>query len=246
MLTHLDPDGNDTPAVMVENTTAANRAVNIPEFLNVPEGQEIAKIDPQATEFYSLFDKAFKLMQSGNLAEAIATIRQAIERDPEDALAHYVLATALSGNDQEAEALKEYRRAVELEPHSGTYRDHLAISMDLNGDSAGAVEELHKAIEEDPAAAEFHFNLGVVLESRGDYEGAIGALTESVRYSRGKNWRGFAELGKAFSKTGRRAEAVQAIQEAISLAEQAHEDEAVGELHKALAELERKGTRGSQ
>jgi Flp pilus assembly protein TadD len=241
MLTHLDADGNDTPAVMVENTTAANRAVNIPEFLNVPEGQEIAKIDPQATEFYSLFDKAFKLMQSGNLAEAIATIRQAIERDPEDALAHYVLATALSGNDQEAEALKEYRRAVELEPHSGTYRDHLAISMDLNGDSAGAVEELHKAIEEDPASAEFHFNLGVVLESRGDYEGAIGALTESVRYSRGKNWRGFAELGKAFSKTGRRDEAVQAIQEAISLAEQAHEDEAVAELRKALEALQRGG-----
>jgi Flp pilus assembly protein TadD len=246
MLTHLDADGNDTPAVMVDNTTAANRAVNIPEFLNVPEGQEIAKIDPQATEFYSLFDKAFKLMQAGNLPEAIATIKQAIERDPDDALAHYVLATALSGNDQEAEALKEYRRAVELEPKSGTYRDHLAVSMDLNGDPAGAIVELHKAIEADPTSAEFHFNLGVVLESRGDYQGAIGPLMESIRHSRGKNWRSFAELGKAFSKTGRRAEAVQAIQEAISLAEQAHEDEAVGELHKALAELERKGTRGSQ
>jgi Flp pilus assembly protein TadD len=246
MLTHIDADGNDTPAVMVENTTAANRAVNIPEFLNVPEGQEIAKIDPQATEFYSLFDKAFKLMQAGNLGEAIATIKQAIERDPNDGLAHYVLATALSGSDEEAEALKEYRRAVELEPKSGTFHDHLAISMELNGDSAGAVKELRKAVELDPASAEFHFNLGVILESRGDHQGAIGVLKESVRLSRGRNWRCFAELGKALSKTGRRDQAVQAIQQALAVAGQAHEDEALGELHKALEALQRGGAGGSQ
>ena len=44
------PAGNDTPAILVENTTAANRAVNIPEFVNLPpDGLE--SIDPQATEF---------------------------------------------------------------------------------------------------------------------------------------------------------------------------------------------------
>jgi hypothetical protein len=38
MLTHIDGNGNDTPAIMVDNTTAANRAVNIPEFVNVAQG----------------------------------------------------------------------------------------------------------------------------------------------------------------------------------------------------------------
>jgi Flp pilus assembly protein TadD len=118
--------------------------------------------------------------------------------------------------------------------------------MDLNGDSAGAVEELHRAIKDEPASAEFHFNLGVVLETRGDYEGAIRALTESIRYSRGENWRCFAELGKAFNKTGRRAEAVRAIEQAIAVAEQAHADEAVGELRKALKTLQREGAGGSR
>ncbi|HEY3705791.1 MAG TPA: tetratricopeptide repeat protein [Terracidiphilus sp.] len=246
MLTHIDRDGNDTPAVMVENTTAANRAVNIPEFLNMAEGQEIAKIDPQATEFYSLFDQAFKLMQAGSLPAAITTIRQAIDRDPQDALAHYVLATALSGNEQEADALTEYRKAVELEPKSGTYRDHLAISMDLNGDAAGAVEELHRAIELDPASAEFHFNLGVMLESRGDYQAAIGPLMDSARYSRGKNWRCFAELAKAYTRIGYREQAVQALEQAISLAEQAREEQAVRELRMALDALQRDSTKGAQ
>jgi hypothetical protein len=33
MLTHIDADGNDAPAIFVDNTTAANRVVNIPEFV---------------------------------------------------------------------------------------------------------------------------------------------------------------------------------------------------------------------
>jgi hypothetical protein len=40
-LTHLDADGNDSPAIFIDNTTAANRAVNIPEFANIdPDGIE--------------------------------------------------------------------------------------------------------------------------------------------------------------------------------------------------------------
>jgi Tol biopolymer transport system component len=35
-LTHLDADGNDSPAILIDNTTAANRAVNLPEFVNTP------------------------------------------------------------------------------------------------------------------------------------------------------------------------------------------------------------------
>jgi hypothetical protein len=35
-LTHLDEEGQDSPAILIENATAANRAVNIPEFVNIP------------------------------------------------------------------------------------------------------------------------------------------------------------------------------------------------------------------
>src|ERR1035438_5577863 len=42
-LTHLDADGNDSPAILIDNATASNRAVNLPEFVNInPDGiQEI-------------------------------------------------------------------------------------------------------------------------------------------------------------------------------------------------------------
>jgi len=35
-LTHIDPDGSDSPAILIDNSTAANRAVNLPEFVNIP------------------------------------------------------------------------------------------------------------------------------------------------------------------------------------------------------------------
>jgi Tol biopolymer transport system component len=38
-LTHIDEQGNSSPAILIDNTTASNRAVNIPEFVNIdPDG----------------------------------------------------------------------------------------------------------------------------------------------------------------------------------------------------------------
>ena len=50
-LTHLDEDGNDSPAILIENSTAANRAVNIPEFVNIPP-DGLLKIDAPVTDYY--------------------------------------------------------------------------------------------------------------------------------------------------------------------------------------------------
>jgi hypothetical protein len=34
-LTHIDAEGNDSPAILIDHATAANRAVNLPEFVNI-------------------------------------------------------------------------------------------------------------------------------------------------------------------------------------------------------------------
>ena len=97
MLVRIDADGNDSPAIIVDDTTAANRAINIPEFVNLPPGATIDKIDPQATDFYRLFDEAYTQIQNNQLSKLSPLC--AIAANPDDYL-HYVLATALSANDQ--------------------------------------------------------------------------------------------------------------------------------------------------
>ena len=55
-LTHLDEEGNDSPAILIENATAANRAVNIPEFVNIPP-DGMLKIDAPVTDYYRIVDR---------------------------------------------------------------------------------------------------------------------------------------------------------------------------------------------
>ncbi len=238
MLTHIDANGNDTPAIIVDDTTASNRAVNIPEFVNVGlEG--IDKIDPEATEFYRLFDLAFIQIQGNQIPEAIQTLHEAIKRDPTDPLVHYVLATALSGSDQEREALVEYRKASELSPKNATLLDHLAVSLDLNGDPDGAVEQLQKAIAIQPASVEYRFNLGFVLESRGDFAGAIAPLETAVDMSKGQDWRCLAELAKVYEKTGHSGDAARLAQRALDVATRQNNEQVTKNLRDALDHYQR-------
>jgi len=54
-LTHIDESGNDSPAILIDNATAANRAVNIPEFVNIP-GDGIEDIQVHVADEPALAD----------------------------------------------------------------------------------------------------------------------------------------------------------------------------------------------
>ena len=93
-LTHLDEEGNDSPAILIENSTAANRAVNLPEFVNIPP-DGMMKIDVPAAESYRLFDIASDLTAKGQLEAGIAEWKKVLELDPRNAKAYNNLGGAL-------------------------------------------------------------------------------------------------------------------------------------------------------
>ncbi|MGD0628566.1 MAG: tetratricopeptide repeat protein [Terracidiphilus sp.] len=242
MLTHIDANGIDSPAIIVDDTTAANRAVNIPEFVNVAQGG-LEKIDPQVTEFYTLVDKAFTLANSNRVPDAIATLRDALERDPDDAMAHYNLGTLLSGAGRAGEAAGEYRKASELSPEDTLFLEHLGVMLVVTGDAAGGIEKLQKAIELQPGDADFRFNLGFVLESRGDFAAAVAPLEKAVELSQASNARYLAELANAYDKTGRSTEAIHSAQQSLELLEQAHDEQRAKSLRDAIAHYQSEQTR---
>jgi Flp pilus assembly protein TadD len=215
MLIHIDAKGNDSPAIMVENTTAANRAVNIPEFMNIPPGG-LEKIDPQATEFYRFFNQSYEAIENNNFPQAIASMRQAIERDPDDPLAHYGLATALSANGKEREALDEYRIACKLNPKSWAWLDHLAVSLANNGDVDEAIATWQQSLQLNPSDPGTETDLGTVLFESGrkheGYEHLQKAISLAPKFPDAHN-----HLGLALAEMGQPESAVAHLQTAIEL-----------------------------
>ena len=114
-LTHLDEDGNDSPAILIENATAANRAVNIPEFVNIPPGG-LLKIDAPVTEYYRVVDTATDLLKKNQYAAAAVEWSKALELEPDEAPAHNNLGLALVETGKVEEGIAHYRKALELSP----------------------------------------------------------------------------------------------------------------------------------
>ncbi len=216
MLTHIDANGNDTPAIIVDNTTAANRAVNIPEFLNVP-ADGLEKIDPQATNFFRYFNQAYELMENNRVNEAVPLLKQAVDSDPDDAIGHYALATALAQTGEERPAVEEYRKALALNPTPpAAWYDHLAVLQAQTGDLPGAVGNLRLSLTIDPKDAGTEDNLGTILCETGQAQEGFEHLRKAISMAPD-----FPDphnhLGWELAKTGQFDEAVDELQKAIAL-----------------------------
>jgi Tol biopolymer transport system component len=82
-LTHIDANGEDSPAILIERTQAANRAANIPEFVNTPY-DAFGEIVVPAVEHRAHFYRANDLAQEGKKDAAIVELNKALEGEAQD------------------------------------------------------------------------------------------------------------------------------------------------------------------
>jgi tetratricopeptide (TPR) repeat protein len=213
-LTHLDGDGNDSPPILIENTTAANRAVNIPEFVNIPpDGFE--KLEIPASDFYRIFDVAVDLMQKGHISESIPEWRKAIEIDPEDERARVNLGTALDHDGQTEEAIEQYRKATEIAPEHAPAYDSLAFDLTQRGKLDEAIEAYATSLKIEPANPQSQTNLATALYQKGRIEEAIAHCQKALDLDSG-SLDAQNTLGLALARQGKIDEAIAHIQLAAS------------------------------
>jgi tetratricopeptide (TPR) repeat protein len=108
-LTHIDDQGNDSPPIYVDNSTAANRAVNLPEFVNISPDQ-MQRIDVPASDLFRLIDEALDLEKAGDHAGSMADWKKALELDPDDPRANNGIGIALSEAGDSEAALAYFRK----------------------------------------------------------------------------------------------------------------------------------------
>ncbi|HTQ56028.1 MAG TPA: tetratricopeptide repeat protein [Bryobacteraceae bacterium] len=226
-LTHIDERGDDSPAILIENATAANRAVNIPEFVNIPP-DGIGQIDAPATEFYRLFDVASELGDKKDYEAAIRAWNQALELNPGDAKALSNLGVVLATVGRTSEAIAQYRKAVASESDYPDGYTNLGIALAREGRLDEAIPNLRKAVQLSPWDAKVHSNLGTALAESGVAGEAMAECEKAVQIAP-NDADAHADLGLALAKAGRLDEAIAHFERAAAI------DPDNGEIHANLA-----------
>ncbi len=217
-LTHIDADGNDSPAILIDNPTAANRAVNLPEFANIPS-DGLVKINTPAVDMYQQFDHAVELAEKGQEAEAIAEWEKLAASNPDNARIHNNLGVALTRTNKYEEAIAQFEKALSLNPQYDLVHVNLARALIGAGQTDEAVLEYQKALEFYPDSADLHNSLGSALEKQGHLDDAIQQFTAAIklnpRMAEAHNDLGLALLSDG--QPGQVAEAEKEFTTAVSL-----------------------------
>jgi tetratricopeptide (TPR) repeat protein len=221
-LTHIDEEGHASAPIVVENATAANRAVNIPEFMNIgPDG--LNHIETPAMDFYKAYNAAAQLAEKHQYAEAIPVWKHALEMTPDDDRAHNDLGVALAATGKTGEAIDEYNKSLALNADSSQTHNNLGGALAEAGKTEEAFAEFRKAIELNPENGSAHVNLGHMLEEMGGHRPeAIAELTKGIELAP-KSSDGHNIYGVILARMGKLDEAIAELQKAVELSPQTAE-----------------------
>ncbi|MDA1311864.1 MAG: tetratricopeptide repeat protein [Acidobacteria bacterium] len=121
----------------------------------------------------------------GQLEEAIALYRRAVEINPNYADAHLHLGTELVDQGSVPEGLSQLQRALALDPDSAEAHTELGIALGAQGNRDQAIQQYRRALALRPRYAIAHNNLGIDLAAQGDVAQGISHLQEALRIDSG-------------------------------------------------------------
>ncbi len=121
------------------------------------------------------------LADMGQIDEAIALYKKALELNPNYAAAHGNLGNSLVKKGQVDAAIAEYNKAIELYPRFPQAHLNLGTALFKRGQVDEARAQFEDAVEINPDDAGAHDMLGVALGEQGHLEAAIGEFQEALR-----------------------------------------------------------------
>ncbi len=166
-LTHIDSNGNDSPAILIDNATAANRAVNIPEFVNIA-GDGIGDIQVPAANLYKIMEQARQFGEQGDAEQALETWKEAFAIAPNDPEVQNSLGMAYFIHGDVAEALEHLREAIRINPQFAQGHYNLGMSLLHLGHPDQAMPELETDVRLEPRDAAGEEALAVVNDELGN------------------------------------------------------------------------------
>jgi len=117
-----------------------------------------------------------RLLASGDLGDALAAARRAVEIDPGNVDAHLCLGDALAAMKVWPDALASFREAARLRPNSFQSHRGAAHALSALDDTPGAERELRECVRLAPDDAASHANLASNLALQKRFAEAIAEM----------------------------------------------------------------------
>jgi tetratricopeptide (TPR) repeat protein len=214
-LTHVDSEGRSSPAVVLAQFTAPEKAANIPEFVNASPGA-IQKIRQRFVDDTSFLYAGQVNARTGFHDAALRDLQKAIELNPKNVAAHIAAGNSLAKLGKLDEAEQHFVRAIEIEPDNPRAHEGLGNVLAQQRKFQAAVASFREALRLDPNLAVAHFRLGVVLMDLGQPDEARKHLLEAVRLDP-LDARASYSLGVAFASLGKPSDAATHLRRAVEL-----------------------------
>ena len=214
-LTHIDEEGNDSPPILIPNATAANRAVNLPEFVNLAY-DDLVSIEAPVTEYYRHFTRGSELMMEGYFPEAIAEFETALASEPESTRINNNLAACLVYLGRLDEAVARFEESLRTDPRDTVALGNIAGIHAMRGRPGEAVDLYRKVLALDPNSIDAHVGMANLHARQGDTEQAVEWCRQALVIEPASGMV-YHVLGNILDKAGRPGQAMANWRKAIEV-----------------------------
>lgn len=131
----------------------------------------------QATSYLNL---GYELYDRGELSEAISVLQQAIQVDPNYAMAYCILGLALQSCSLLDESVKVFTKAIEINPKDSCFYGHLGCILADSGHLPEALEVLQKSVHLNSEMVGVYRYIADILQEQGNIRDAIKGYKKAI------------------------------------------------------------------
>ena len=172
-------------------------------------------VDVTSRNYIAQNNLAGTLLERGQLNEAIANYREALEIKPDVAEVQSNLGNALLREGNVDEAIVHLQKALQIDPAYAEAYNHMGSALMKKGQAGEAIAHYQKAVQLNTSYADAYNNLGVAFLRSGQVDQAIADYKKAVAINPESAEMQY-NLGNALAHQGNWADAIACYQAAVS------------------------------
>ncbi|MBM2814570.1 MAG: hypothetical protein HW421_1332 [Ignavibacteria bacterium] len=180
-LSHIDENGQDSPAIWLENFSYPGKACNLPEFVNIGNNP-FNSIKPKFLESdYFAFQDGVRKVQEGDFAGAIIDFNKAAALDSNNFMVFGSRGYTYLEMKKYDSAIIDLTQAIHLKHNEAKLYNMRGFAYLDIGKKAEAIEDFKSAVLFNPKDFESYNALGYIMVQDGKNELAIDYLNRALK-----------------------------------------------------------------